>query len=154
VLLEEARLRYERLMAARDTDDLNADETDAYALLHRELGMAGFCVSAHIPSQRRRALLSIARRRCGTAGEHRGDAMYRVRGLVHRAWSAVDEGRGIPELSDPMQQAYAHLLAAQELFGVIARGARRSSSSPADPPRSAPSRARTTKSSLPPSPGR
>jgi hypothetical protein len=152
VLLEEARLRYERLMAARDTDDVNADETDAYALLHRQLGMAGFCVSAHIPSQRRR--VSIAHRRCGTAGEHRGDAMYRVLGLVHRAWSAVDQGRGIPELSDPMQQAYAHLLSAQELFGVIARGARRSSSSHADPDRPAPSRAPTTKSSLPPSPGR
>jgi hypothetical protein len=124
VLLEEARLRYERWLSTRGTGETDAQERDPYELLHRELGMAGFCVSANIPSQRRRALLALARERCGTGGERGAEAMYRVQSLVRGAWTAVEQGRGIPELSDPMQGAHAHLLMAQKLFRVIAHDAR------------------------------
>jgi hypothetical protein len=150
VLLEEARLRYERLLSMHSSDEARADCPDAHTLLHRELGMAGFCVSANIPSQRRRALVAVAHGRCGTGDERGGEQMYRIQGLVRRAWTAVEQGRGVPELSDPTQRAHAHLLAVQELFGVIALQAQRGSSRPAGLGRSAPSPAPTTKSPSPP----
>lgn len=115
VLLEEARLRCERIDGAVHQNDLGA--------LHREIGIAGFCASEKLPRAHRTQALACARDRAAAARDARDG--WALACLLERSQRAVQESLIAPGISDHMREALLHLLSAQELLGAIrSRGAR------------------------------
>lgn len=115
VLLEEARLRCERL---RETTRADAARRPL-DVLHRELGLAGFCASARLDSQRRQNALQLAHRQLEQARTALPD-LGRLLGLVERAEQAIQACLIAPGFSDHTHEAHIHLIAARELLRAAA----------------------------------
>ena len=118
VLLEEARLRCERLRAGAAT----AGSRKAFDCLHQELGLAGFSASSNLRAQVRHALLADAHKRCGKRVMAAVDDLDALALVVVDAKRAVGRGLVTPGLSDHMQLAQVHLLHGQELLEELTRG--------------------------------
>lgn len=125
VLLEEARLRCERLREQTSADAARRP----LDILHRELGLAGFCASAHLSSQRRQHALAMARQQFEPARATLPEFGGLPR-LVERAEHAIQECLIAPGLSDHMHEAHLHLIAARELLRVAAGQRRQASATP------------------------
>jgi hypothetical protein len=115
LLLEEARLRLERILTRSDATAVRQRRLK----LHRELGLAGFVASASIPRGRRLAAAARAHEWCfrDTAVEQNGEPMLLT--LVGQALRAVEDGLAVPTLSDQMHLTHVHLLNAQELLATV-----------------------------------
>ncbi len=109
VLIEEARLRCERLASA-ETNGWLSD-------LHREVGMAGLCASARLEGWARQILLEAARVRSESPIRGVPDAETTVEIALGRARTAVEQCLTMPEKADHMRQAHVHLRAARDLLG-------------------------------------
>jgi hypothetical protein len=110
VLLEEARLRCEDLIAHAVT----ARERSSLGQIHRELGMAGWIISAEIESGQRLQLLAGARDRSRRPVLNAGNALASAALLAEDALT-----RGLAQedpLSDQLQLAHLHLLDAEALL--------------------------------------
>jgi hypothetical protein len=110
-LLESARLRCEQL-GARELP-----EGSWLRALHRELGLAGYLVSARIPSDRRGEVLAGARSRVRQAPRRAIEAELReLRELLRHAEEALERALVAPELSDHVARAQEPLARACELL--------------------------------------
>jgi hypothetical protein len=111
VLLEEARLRCERLGLEARTDA----ERISMELIHKELGMAGWLASSEIDSGRRLELLATAHDR-STETMLQPPKNHALAGVASSAEDAVAEGLAGSGQSDHMHLAHLHLLRALELL--------------------------------------
>ncbi len=111
-VLEESRIVCERLLRARAA----SQRRGLLETLHRELGMAGFCASANLESQRRRAALELAHRRCRGKTEHGGRAEDQLTALTEQAQVEVERALIAPGLSDHMHTAHVHIADAREIL--------------------------------------
>ena len=108
VLLEEARLRCEQLIAAARSESDRASRRE----MHRELGMAGWLASSEIDVDRRLALLDRAHQQSTTALTHPAHSPHALAGAVI---SAEDALSGI-EQTEALHLAHLHLLGAMGLL--------------------------------------
>jgi hypothetical protein len=111
VLLEEARLRCERLRADAGSD------TERYSLnaIHKHLGMSGWAASSALDPPRRQALLARAQKQSGKGGT-RTTAEHALVEVVIDAEDVVTDGLGCAEEIDHLHLAHVHLLHAMDLL--------------------------------------
>jgi hypothetical protein len=112
MLLEEARLRCERLTAQAGTEA----EYASLRRIHRELGMAGWLASTGIDASRRLALLSSARRRSTQPMPYASNSTHALAGTTISAEDAIGRSLTATQDSDHMHLAHLHVLHAEELL--------------------------------------
>jgi hypothetical protein len=110
VLVEEARLRCEALRASARSDERRRE----LRRLHRDLGLSGLYVSANIPSETRRALLSRVHSRCDRPGRARGGSARGLERTVRRAVRALGRAVARDGSAEHLELAQLHLLRAME----------------------------------------
>lgn len=111
VLLEEARLRCEQLLA-----DAAGAERRRLHRLRSELGMAGYWVSGELVPGKRLQLLEHARRRSlATAAADRTVALERLVRVCARVLERESELNGEPS-PDHVELVHRHLVAARALL--------------------------------------
>jgi hypothetical protein len=108
VLLEEARLRCERVLEV-------VGDAPLLGQLHRELGLAGFFASSCVPPDKRRESRDRAHDRCGSEAAL-GDDERALGRLVERAQKVVESGLTAPVPTDYMHLAHIHVLQARDLL--------------------------------------
>jgi hypothetical protein len=106
LLLEQARILCERLRG----------RSHALALLHRELGTAGYCASSNLATGRRQAALDLAHTRSRDGLKDGDRPEERLSRLIHGAREAVERALIAPGLTDHMQLAHVHVLTALEVL--------------------------------------
>jgi hypothetical protein len=124
VLLEEARLRCERL---RDRAE-SGTERRALRTLHREIGLAGFAVSANLAAGRRRESLALARQRSARVPPDESGGPRVLAYLLEQADRAVEDGLNAAAVTDHVQLAQGHLLQARDLLAALRAAGRRTGS--------------------------
>ncbi|HTW13324.1 MAG TPA: hypothetical protein VME01_11305 [Solirubrobacteraceae bacterium] len=107
-LLEEARLRCERLIAG-DFD------VNLMRRLHREVGFAGYCAGERLVAYDRRMLLELAREHAEDQREIDDELSIMV-GVIAAGSHAVTRALSATANSEHVQQANVHLTAACELL--------------------------------------
>lgn len=108
VLIEEARLRCEALLAAAGREQRQRE----LHCVHHDLGLSALHVSTHIPSAQRLALLARVHARCDRRpGTRRG-----LERTVHRAARELCRITGKANSPEPVELAHLHLLRATELL--------------------------------------
>ena len=114
LLIEEARARCVALSGQAE----GADERDRWRRVHRELGMAGYLISAELPASKRRSLSAEARQRSTDFCRRSADAEYAVLRLITAASSAAGKGLLVPALAEHMQAAAENLGFARQIMVV------------------------------------
>lgn len=115
ILLEEARLRCQSLLAERDDSYFDPDGVSLTGL-YSDLGIAGYYASARLEPARRRQLLAQAHAR-----SDRGDAMS-VRALADvtaAATRTVERALTVTGLLDHMHLAHIHVMSACEALDAM-----------------------------------
>jgi hypothetical protein len=116
VLIEEARLRCERLeiVGLRHFDE--GDRQDLFREIHREIGMAGLFASTEIESWSRKILLEAARLRSESPIRGALDAAGILEIALGRACTAIEHCLNAPEPVDHMHLAHIHVLTGIDLL--------------------------------------
>jgi hypothetical protein len=118
VLVEEARLRCERIRAARPP----THQRSLLAALHRELGLAGYQCSEDLDATNRHLLLEQARQRATDKDAHATDDLTLLVSITASARRALADHRGDDNSAARMHVALMHLLCAGELLdGLVAQ---------------------------------
>ena len=111
-LLEQARMHAQEI-----ADHAAGPQAERLHRVWSELGMAAYHVSAHIPAARRHELLAQAHGRYATQSGDLTRVGAAVTVLIADADGAISEAITVPELSDHVLLAAAHLVRVQELLG-------------------------------------
>jgi hypothetical protein len=118
VLVEEARLRCERICAASP----RTRQSSLLAALHRELGLAGYHCSEDLDATNRQLLLEQARQRATAKDAHATDEITLLVSITASARRALADHRDDDESAARMHVALMHLLCAAELLdGLVAQ---------------------------------
>lgn len=112
--LEEARLVCERQRAS------DQQLRDRLRLLHRHLGMAGFCASSELPAARRRDLLALARERSEKRSTAAAELASSVAALTRDARFDIEGAMNALGPRDDLHLAHLYVLGAEELLAAWA----------------------------------
>ena len=114
ILVEQARLRCEHFRDSVGT----VDERVSLVQIHRELGMAGWLVSAELDPARRRQLLAAAHQHAITSRLHPRQA-HALAAVVIEGEDAVAAALARDADNDHMHLAHLHLISALEQLAAL-----------------------------------